>query len=193
METFAQQMRQADTASQVHLLFDYMKERGQENYEEDVSQYQHSLQTACLAHRSEVDEVMQTAALLHDIGHMLAEDQEGEINPTLIDDYHENMGASFLGEFFPLSVTEPIRLHVQAKRYMCSTDTAYFEGLSKASQKSFHLQGGAMSELEIKEFEANPFYQSAILLRKWDDQAKLVGLEIPEIEQYEEAVLKSLV
>lgn len=191
MESLSAALKQATSANKVGLLFTYMKERGQENYEEDVSQYQHSLQTAFLAKKSGANAALQTAALLHDMGHMLAEDELGEINPTLKDDYHEDKGASFLSEFFPNEVTEPIRLHVEAKRYMCSIDEAYFEGLSEASQKSFHLQGGKMSRVEIQDFEANPYYQSGITLRKWDDEAKLVGLKIPEIEAYEEVVEKS--
>jgi len=191
MESLAKSLRKADHQAKTKLLFSYMKTRGQENYEEDVSQYQHSLQTAFLALKLKEGAYLQTAALLHDIGHMLAEDVQGEINPTLKDDFHENMGATFLAEFFPPEVTEPIRLHVEAKRYMCSTDTQYFGGLSEASKKSFFLQGGKMSESEIEEFESNPFYQAAITLRKWDDQAKLVGLEIPEIEAYSAEVEQS--
>lgn len=192
MQSLSTSLQTATGSQKVHLLFSYMKERGQENYEEDVSQYQHALQTAFLAKKSDADAALQTAALLHDIGHMLAEDEEGTINPTLKDDFHEDRGARFLSQFFPKAVTEPIRLHVEAKRYMCSTNETYFEGLSDASKKSFHLQGGKMSAEEIESFEKKPFYQAGITLRKWDDQAKLVGLKIPEIEGYEGVVERSL-
>ena len=192
MKRLRQNLQEAHPQARITLLFQYMKDKGQAHYEEDVSQYQHALQSAALASRQNANHFMLSAALLHDMGHMLAEDLEGEINPTEKDDFHENLGASFLSEFFPASVTEPIRLHVEAKRYICSTDQEYFSGLSSASQKSFRLQGGEMDEKEQKKFEAHPHFQAAIQLRKWDDQAKTVGLEIPEIEVYESVLLKAL-
>ncbi|MEL6251804.1 MAG: HD domain-containing protein [Bacteroidota bacterium] len=192
MEILRQDLQEAHPQARVSLLFQYMKEKGQAHYEEDVSQYQHALQSAALAARHNANYFMLSAALLHDMGHMLAEDLEGEINPTEKDDFHENLGASFLSEFFPASVTEPIRLHVEAKRYICTTDQSYFKGLSSASQKSFMLQGGKMDEQEQKAFENHPHFQEAIQLRKWDDQAKTVGLEIPEIEVYESVLLRAL-
>lgn len=192
MKILRQDLHEAHPQARISLLFQYMKEKGQAHYEEDVSQYQHALQSAALASRQNANHFMLSAALLHDMGHMLAEDMEGDINPTEKDDFHENLGASFLAEFFPASVTEPIRLHVEAKRYICTTDKQYFEGLSSASQKSFRLQGGDMDESEQKNFESHPHFQEAIQLRKWDDQAKTVGLEIPEIEVYEAVLLRAL-
>lgn len=192
MENFRQELQEAHPKAKVSLLFSYMKDKGQAHYEEEISQYQHALQSAALASQQNAYYLLIAAALLHDMGHMLAEERGGEINPTQKDDFHETLGADFLAEFFPIALTEPIRLHVEAKRYMCSTKDSYYEGLSTASQKSFELQGGKMSKEEQQAFENNPHFQAAIQLRKWDDQAKDVGLEIPEIERYEDVVLRAL-
>jgi gamma-butyrobetaine dioxygenase len=81
-------------------------------------------------------------------------------------------------------VTEPVKLHVAAKRYLCAVDPAYFRQLSPASVQSLELQGGPFNAAEIREFEANPFYREAVQLRRWDDAAKIPHLSVPELEHY---------
>ena len=104
--------------------------------------------------------------------------------PTIRNDLHEELAADYFRDIFPLAVTEPIRLHVPSKRYLCTTDESYYQGLSDASKKSFHLQGGRMNSEEQTQFESNPFYKEAVQLRIWDDRAKAVGETFPEIDSY---------
>lgn len=187
-----QQLLDADNQSRIQILFDYLTKHGDENYEEDVTQMQHGLQAAYLAREAGQDAEYITAALFHDIGHILADDPEEKNNPTLVDDNHEDIAASLLNGIFSDKVIEPIRLHVAAKRYLCSVDKDYYEGLSEPSQKSFHLQGGHLSASEIEAFEANPHYKEAVQLRIWDDKAKDVTADVPTLEAYRNIVTQVL-
>ncbi len=81
-------------------------------------------------------------------------------------------------------MTEPIRLHVPAKRYLCTTDPAYLEGLSPTSVLSLELQGGTFSEAEARAFEANPHFERALQLRRYDDLGKVAGMEVPDLEHF---------
>lgn len=168
----------------VDFLFDYMRQHGQSFYDESVTQLAHALQAAQLAKRAGAQAEQITAALLHDIGHFLM-DEHSEHGGFLTDDWnHEAVGAEQMQPFFKDAVIEPIRLHVPAKRYLCTVDAEYHDGLSQASKRSFELQGGVMNEAEIAEFESNPFHQDAVLLRRWDDGAKFKGLEVADLETY---------
>lgn len=187
-----QKLNEAAKAEKVRLLFDYMKTHGDEHYEEEVTQMEHALQTAFLAKKRGHDQHLITAALFHDIGHMLAEEIQGTNNPTLKDDRHEEMAAGFFQNIFPDAVIDPIRLHVEAKRYLCTVEKDYYEGLSEASKKSFHLQGGPMSADEKAAFERQPYYKQAVQLRLWDDEGKELGKTIPPIESYQKEVEDAL-
>jgi [1-hydroxy-2-(trimethylamino)ethyl]phosphonate dioxygenase len=147
-------------------------ERGHSEYGgEGVTQLEHALQCATLAKNAGASDALITASLLHDIGHIL-HDLPDDAPDNGIDDYHENLAAHFLEQHFPPSVSEPVRLHVAAKRYMCTTEPSYFEKLSPPSVQSLEIQGGLMNEEEIWAFEQNPFHQEAVQLRRWDDMAK---------------------
>lgn len=175
-------------AAKVDALFELMRLRGQSFYDESVTQLAHALQAACLARNHGASAEQITAALLHDIGHFLL-DEHAEQSEFLAEDWHhEAVGAESLDPFFSAPVTEPIRLHVPAKRYLCTIDSAYFDGLSQASKRSFELQGGAMTDIEVTEFEDNVFYKTAVLLRRWDDGAKVKGLTVPDLEAYRSEV-----
>lgn len=191
-QTLQEKLHSADQSMCVALLFEYILAHGSEHYEEDVTQYQHATQSALLAQNAGAIPELITSALLHDIGHMLADDPLEANNPTIINDFHEELAANYLSPFFPDSVTEPIRLHVPAKRYICTVDPIYYDLLSVASQKSFHLQGGYMSEDEIKAFENNPYYKEAVMVRRWDDLAKDVTLPAIDINIFEQAVMSSV-
>jgi phosphonate degradation associated HDIG domain protein len=149
--------------------------KGGRAYEgEGVSQLEHALQSAQLAERDGAPPELVCAALLHDIGHML--NDKGE-TPTLrgVDDLHQYMALPFLRQDFPESVLGPIRLHVDAKRYLCATRPGYFEALSEDSKRSLKLQGGALSAEEAARFIGQPHAAEAVRVRLWDDAAKVPG------------------
>lgn len=187
-QTLAEQMTGMTAAEKVATLFDYMERRGQSFYDESVTQLEHACQCANQAQLHGGSTTQVTSALLHDMGHFLLDEHNAESDFLEEDQNHEEIGANYLEPFFPEVVTTPIRLHVPAKRYLCTTDASYYEGLSEASKRSFRLQGGVMSDEEQAAFERIPHYQDALQLRRWDDLAKVRGLETPAIDTYREIV-----
>jgi phosphonate degradation associated HDIG domain protein len=150
---------------------------------EAVSQTEHALQAANLAESEGAPNHLVIAALLHDIGHLL-NGQDEDLGSRGLDGRHEEAGFAWLATHFGLLVTEPVRMHVAAKRYLCAVDPTYLSGLSIASKMSLNLQGGPMSTDECAEFEHNPLLQDAIQLRHWDDTAKVPGLTVPGLDHY---------
>ncbi len=149
---------------------------------ESVSALNHALQCAQLAEDARADAPLVAAALLHDVGHFVAIDEIGEMAD--IDDVHELRGLAVLVRDFPPAVIEPIRLHVAAKRYLTAIEPRYFRGLSPASVHSLAQQGGPMTAAELARFEALPFAEDAVRLRRWDDLAKMPGQETPGLGYY---------
>jgi phosphonate degradation associated HDIG domain protein len=138
---------------------------------EDISQLQHALQTAALAEAAREKPHFILAALLHDVGHFLSKQGENAADEG-IDNAHEKIGAGWLRSRFGTEISEPVRLHVSAKRWLCATDPAYAASLAPDSIKSLALQGGAMREDETAAFLREPHAQAAIRLRRYDDLAK---------------------
>ena len=169
-------------------LFDFMRRHGQSFYDESVTQLEHALQAASLARQDGVAADQISAALLHDIGHFLMDEHAGDSKFLAQDLCHETVGADHLIRWFGPEITEPIRLHVPAKRYLCTVDQEYFDKLSAASKRSLELQGGTMSDAEKAEFENNAFHQTAVRLRKWDDAAKVKGLAVDDLEAFRVSV-----
>ena len=168
-------------ASQLAQLF---SERGDSEYGgEPVTQREHALQCALLAEQAKSPTSLIVASLLHDVGHLL-HDLPDDAPDEGIDDAHENSGNHFLKKYFGPEVTEPVRLHVAAKRYLCTVDPSYYDQLSPPSVVSLKLQGGTMSDEEKAEFESSPHWKEALELRRWDDMAKVVELETPKVEHY---------
>jgi gamma-butyrobetaine dioxygenase len=174
-------------------IFELFKKRGNEAYfGEDVSQREHALQAAWLAEKSQAPPALVVAALLHDVGHLihgLAED----IADQGIDGYHEAAGAAWLEKHFGPEVTQPVRLHVDAKRFLCYSDATYRALLSPSSQQSLALQGGPCTAEEAKTLAANPYFKGAVMLRRWDDAAKVPGLEVPGLDHYRKLIESSLI
>jgi predicted HD phosphohydrolase len=160
----------------VDLIADIFERRGAESYlGEAVTVAEHMLQTAAIAQAEGAPDALVVAALLHDIGHFTSE--FGEYSPQdTVDKQHDAAGAKVLEGFFPIAVTECVRLHVAAKRYLCATDQTYYGKLSEPSQHSLSLQGGPMSETEIAQFRGLEFHREAVRLRLWDDGGKVVGV-----------------
>ena len=158
---------------------------------EEVSQSEHAFQAATAAERDEADCEVIVAALLHDVGH-LVHDLPEDCAESGIDDHHQVLGDVFLKKHFSLRVTEPVRLHVAAKRYLCSCNPAYRDRLSAASQTSLELQGGVMTAEEIAQYEAGEFAKEATELRGWDDEAKVAGLETKGWEHFRQPLIAAL-
>ncbi|MDR6624353.1 HD domain-containing protein [Caulobacter segnis] len=136
-----------------------------------INQLQHALQSAAHAEAQALSPSLVIACLLHDVGHMIHDLGEAPAEEG-VDDLHEALGADWAAERFPPSVSEPIRLHVAAKRYLCSVEPGYMDGLSKDSRISLALQGGAMGDAEQLAFLNEPFADQAIALRRIDELAK---------------------
>lgn len=175
------------------VLFRFMEERGLSNYDEAVTQLEHALQSADLASQRGLPPHAITAALFHDIGHLLLDEHDKQADFLDVDMAHEIAGDKLMRRWFPESVTEPIRLHVAAKRYLCSTDSTYYDQLSEASQRSFQVQGGNLSAEELAEFEKNPNLEIAVALRRIDDEAKVREKDVPGIHVYATVVTESQV
>jgi phosphonate degradation associated HDIG domain protein len=159
---------------------------------EGVSQLEHALQSAHLAERTGAAPELVTAALLHDLGHML--NLQGE-TPTArgIDDQHQYFAVPFLRGLFPAAVIEPIRLHVDAKRALCALEAGYYEALSDDSKRSLALQGGTYSPADAAAFRARAHAEDAMRLRRWDDAAKIPGASTPPLSHFLEIAARCAV
>ena len=165
-------------------IIDLLQVQGAAQYgREAVSQQQHALQCAHLAERAGAAPALVAAALLHDLGHLLAARNRATASPGA-DDLHQYLALPFLRGVFPDAVLEPIRMHVDAKRYLCHVDADYWASLSPASQRSLVLQGGPFSAEEAAAFLMQPFAAGAVALRGWDDSAKDPAATPPDLVHY---------
>lgn len=168
----------------VDFIGDIFNRRGADSYlGEQVTMSQHMLQGAYMAERSGAKDELIAAALLHDIGHYTSEFPEDALEKG-VNNYHDSAGAAVLEPFFPQVVTDCVRHHVGAKRYLCATDPSYFGRLSEASVHSLKLQGGPMSEEEVTDFGKNPNLEDILQVRFWDEDGKDPDLETPPFEHY---------
>lgn len=171
-----------DLIAKIEALF---ARRGHTHYsderQEQVTALEHALQCAQLAEWAHAEHSLVAAALLHDLGALM----EGGPDDPVQDDQHELRALGLLGSGgFGAPVLEPIRLHVAAKRYLVSTDTAYGPSISAASRHSLMLQGGPMNAEERLLFMARPHASAALQLRRWDDLAKRPGKRTPPLDYY---------
>jgi [1-hydroxy-2-(trimethylamino)ethyl]phosphonate dioxygenase len=150
---------------------------------ERVSMMEHALQAAYFAQAAMALPSLVVAALLHDIGHLVVKVPH-DLTDWIEDARHEETGSAWLASRFPREVSEPVRLHVPAKRYLCATDAHYFSKLSPASVVTLKLQGGPMSAGEVARFETDRYHKEAVMVRQWDDQGKVAGLTTPRLEDY---------
>lgn len=176
----------------VETLFDLLRERGAARHGmEAVSQLEHALQCATLAEEEGGDAALITAALLHDVGHLLhaVEDVAAIAGGN---DRHQSLGSAYLAHWFGRAVAEPVALHVDAKRYLCAAEQSYRGVLSAASIESLARQGGALEADAAEAFLLNPHGRDAVRLRRWDDRAKVKGLATPPLDHFREYVAASV-
>ena len=167
--------------SDIELLF---ARHGASQYSgEPVTQLQHALQTAHLAEASGADDALVTACLLHDLGHLL-NDQGETPSARGIDDTHQYFALPFLRGLFPDAVLDAIKLHVDAKRYLCCANPDYFDRLSDDSKRSLALQGGVFSAEQAAAFLNQRGAHDAVMLRQWDDLAKQADLHTPSLAHF---------
>lgn len=164
-------------------IFRIINEHGHLTYGEDVTQLEHVLQCGELARQDGAPAALIAAALLHDIGQFI-DDAGNAAEARGVDARHEIVGAAFLAAAFSEAVTAPIRMHVDAKRYLCAVEQGYRQGLSGASELSLTLQGGPMSDEEAAAFSRAPGFEDAIRLRRYDDQGKRANWRVPALETY---------
>lgn len=171
-----------------------LRQRGSRQYGlEAISQLEHALQCAQLARDAGESGEMVIACLLHDLGHLLAAESAGTVeHDTRQDDLHQYKVLPFLRGVLLDAVLEPIRLHVEAKRYLCQAEPGYFETLSPASVHSLEQQGGVYSDVQAKAFLHLPHAQDAIRLRRYDDGAKVPGKLVPPLEAYTDLLRQHL-
>jgi phosphonate degradation associated HDIG domain protein len=150
---------------------------------EAVTQLEHALQAATFAERAGARAALIASALFHDVGHLLHELPDDAPDHGL-DDRHETLAAAWLAQRFPPAVVAPVAMHVAAKRYLCAVDAEYFGKLSPPSVQSLALQGGPMTTEEVERFQSRPYFREAVLLRRWDDAAKVVGMKTPGLEHF---------
>ena len=150
---------------------------------EAVNQLEHALQCAAQAESAGATPALITACLLHDVGHLVHRLGEHHLNDG-VDDAHEYIAATYLRRLFPATVLEPIRLHVDAKRYLCATESGYWENLSPASKRSLELQGGIYPPAQAEAFLRQPHAEDAVNLRRWDDGAKVKGKQTPPLSHF---------
>lgn len=150
---------------------------------EEVTMAEHMLQAAAAAEAAGAPDHLVAAALLHDVGHF-----QGALHGRDLmegqDNRHSDTGADWLARWFGPEVTEPVRLHVAAKRYLCAVEPDYRQRLSEASEYTLTVQGGPMDERQAAAFAELPGAADAVAVRRWDEQAKTAGAPTPGFEHY---------
>jgi gamma-butyrobetaine dioxygenase len=166
------------------LLAGLFEDQGSAEYfGEEVTQAEHMLQAGALAEAAGAPAPLVAAALLHDLGHFHG-DVTGHDLMAGTDNRHSHTGADWLARWFGPPVTEPVRLHVDAKRYLCAVEPGYFALLSPASVHTLSVQGGSMTPAQAEAFAARPYGADAVRLRRWDEAAKDPDATVPDFAYY---------
>ena len=156
---------------------------GHLDYGERVSMKEHMLQAAWFAEQDGGDDRLIVAALLHDYGHLIC-DMPNNTFSVGNDNYHETVGAAALREWFYGDIVNAVRLHVDAKRYLCAFSPGYVDKLSEASKVTLAVQGGPMTSAEVDEFRQQPGHELALRVRIYDDQGKVPNMMCPDLNHY---------
>lgn len=171
----------------------YRNHGGEEYAGEKVSQLEHMVQSAQLAAQQGHDEEVILAAFLHDIGHICVSAQGDQAMGAYGVKDHEEIGADFLKrKGFSKRVVRLVESHVEAKLYLTYKDPDYFDHLSAASKKTLEYQGGRMSKDEAEAFEQYPLFDLIIKMRRWDEEAKIENMPVPDLKYYESLMVAHL-
>ena len=174
----------------VDVIIKYYKTNNDLYIGEKITISDHMIQTAMLAEKNHSSKSLICVCLLHDFGHFVLE--KPDILPSKsLDGKHEEIGFNFLKNYFMPEITEPIRLHVQAKRYLCR-NKSYYDHLSHPSKISLKLQGGIMDDEECKRFTSIKFCKEAIMLRKYDDNGKVPETKMKKIDDFRDLIISQL-
>ncbi|CZR68895.1 uncharacterized protein PAC_18796 [Phialocephala subalpina] len=192
----------ASPAQTADTLIALLNERGTGDYiGESISQLEHSLQCAQSASKSGGDDELILASLLHDIGQFLPIEEAKDVSMSIEGTGsvgrvgHEMIGEEYLkGLGFSKKVSRLVGSHVAAKRYLTAIDSSYYDGLSDASKQSLRFQGGPFEGEELEKFKNDPLSGDMVRMRKYDDGAKVVGIEsvTPRVEGYREMMVRHL-
>ncbi|MGD0385802.1 MAG: HD domain-containing protein [Solirubrobacteraceae bacterium] len=154
---------------------------------EPVDQLEHALQCAWIARSEGGDDEFVIACLLHDIARAPAVAGIRYDGPQ---EHHGEAAARWLTARVGERVAWLAEQHVAAKRYLVATDPDYRSQLSAVSARTLQAQGGAMSTDEVEDFRRQPGWEQAVELRRIDDRGKVVGLEVPGLDAYRDAMLR---
>jgi len=163
----------------------FLSQGDEQYYGEPISQFEHAAQSAILAEKSGFDDEVQIAAFLHDIGHLLPASSEAELMEAYGRKDHEGVAADWLRERgFSEKIVVLVENHVNAKRYLCYANPAYYNNLSEASKHTLAFQGGKMEQQEAEAFEKNPYFDIIIRMRRWDEAAKVEHQQLPDLAHF---------
>ena len=171
----------------------YRDHGGEEYAGEKVSQLEHMVQAAQLASQQGYDEEVILAAFLHDIGHICVSAEGDQAMGEYGVKDHEEIGANFLKrKGFSKRVVRLVESHVEAQRYLTYKDPGYYDQLSAASKKTLEYQGGRMVKDEAEAFEQYPLFDLIIKMRRWDEEAKIENMPVPDLEYYRSLMISHL-
>ncbi|WP_250658192.1 hypothetical protein [Alkalimarinus coralli] len=169
------------------------RDYGQRHYGENCTQYEHMAQCGWWADQKGYGEELAITAFLHDVGHLIAEDQEIEGRDALGYPQHDSLAEQWLLEQgLPEKVCIPIGMHVEAKRYLVTRNKSYERGLSEASKATLAQQGGPFTEAECLNFESSPHFDQAIRLRELDELGKADDFNLPQLDYWLRRIEKYL-
>lgn len=172
-----------DPKEEIRTLFE--KYGHHHNQGEPVSYLEHALQTAYIAEENGCGREMIIAALLHDIGHLIAHKYPDHTKlRSWVFINHESFGSEHLKKIgLENGIVELVEGHVMAKRWL-ARDKSYYSKLSECSKLSLIQQYGPYTDDEADEYLKHPRHLEFTQLRLFDDSAKTLGKKTPDLEYY---------